>query len=1073
SSSSSSSFPSSPPDPPPDPRLLPPRSHPSGEGSDVLLVIGAEHVAEVEEILAAGGPGDGAQELLGAAGGEDAAAGDESDWRVELEKRALVAAFLNSTRTFPPEVVLLPREQLLPEYAEQVAKIYPRYREMFMGRLSSARTRVSSKSHVNKGESHRLQELDRVKAEADKGEAITVGVRLRPLLPHEKGQKPILKIIGDKVVSVVEGAGVKYTGPSSFQFDYAMDSTDASSPSYVGAAKCYDLMGRRMLEHMMLGYSTCLFCYGQTGTGKTTTIMGKPSPVEEQGILLRLITELFAEVARLQAEGYEATVQLQMLEVYNEKISDLLVPRNKSNSPGGDNKKVDVHVHPDIGVYLTGATELTVEKADKCAQWIEFGNSMKTVHATAMNSQSSRGHTVVKINVERKGGPDGTVLRSEVYFADLAGRENEKTTQVQGDRLIELTFINRSLLQLANCIQTLGKAGMAARRKTTMKPQAPSPPDGAPEDSPPPPSKKGKDMSKFRNSKLTLLLSNALSGNSRTAMIGTLSPAIGNFEESYSTLRFAVTVGAIKVEATKTTEQDYPALVKKLQGEVAELRSQLSEAKANVFTDHGIKLVETEVRAREELVDRLTKDPKVARRESKTHEHLMQDVMRQYGIKEFSEVPFPRLVNCSDDSGEIGKMLYHIPDDDVEHPLGSDDSNDFRLPPRTGVLPRMCTLRNDGQHVWIRLARPAEDKEHPKAADVRIDGVPLGPEEARVGHLSCLHFGPATAFYVCTEQVSKEELFRRWSEPPTNASAEELMSLILGDGRDEQREQIGQAAKRPWRCARAPGRFDSPLAFAPGGAACPSGPMADSVASGPLRERLLADGPAEVGVIVESREWGSATSSSQASEDPLRSRQERYARLNKELEGGLQEEVPDSGSRVLITWLMTPSVIRCFSYFFIFVSQYFHLACLVVMARSGNWVAMACLLPSHMLVVGIEVYCARQDRDLVQLRRKLKTGYCRRGCRVAVFEAAVLIFGGLFFGYPLVRTIRCLTKERDKSFIDEIEQSAAGFDAGAPGMRFDTHAMLVSEVPRVVVAHKPPISAYWDRRCSASVPPWR
>jgi len=108
------------------------------QGSDVLLVIGAEHVAEVEEILAAGGPGDGAQELLGAAGGEDAAAGDESDWRVELEKRALVAAFLNSTRTFPPEVVLLPREQLLPEYAEQVAKIYPRYREMFMGRLSSA-----------------------------------------------------------------------------------------------------------------------------------------------------------------------------------------------------------------------------------------------------------------------------------------------------------------------------------------------------------------------------------------------------------------------------------------------------------------------------------------------------------------------------------------------------------------------------------------------------------------------------------------------------------------------------------------------------------------------------------------------------------------------------------------------------------------------------------------------------------------------------------------------------------------------------------------------------------------------
>ncbi|CAK0825529.1 unnamed protein product, partial [Prorocentrum cordatum] len=153
---------------------------------------------------------------------------------------------------------------------------------------------------------------------------------------------------------------------------------------------------------------------------------------------------------------------------------------------------------------------------------------------------------------------------------------------------------------------------------------------------------------------------------------------------------------------------------------------------------------------------------------------------------------------------------------------------------------------------------------------------------------------------------------------------------------------------------------------------------------------------------------------------------------------------------------MTPNVIRCFCYIFVFVSTYFHLACLVVMARSGNWVAMACLLPSHMLVVGIEVYCALQDRDLAQLRRKLKNGCCR----VAVFEAAVVIVGGLLFGYPLVRAYRCL-KERDKSFLDEIEQSAAGLDAGAQGLRFDTHAMLVSDVPRVVVLTNRLISAYW------------
>ncbi|CAK0845511.1 unnamed protein product [Prorocentrum cordatum] len=704
------------------------------------------------------------------------------------------------------------------------------------------------------------------------GEAITVGVRLRPLLPHEQGQQPVLKVESDNVVSVVIGNGVKHIGPSRFQFDHAMDSTDPASPSHVSAAKCYDLMGRRMLEHMMLGYNTCLFCYGQTGTGKTTTIMGSAFPVEEQGILLRLITELFAEVARLRAEGSEVSVQLQMLEVYNEKLSDLLVPREVSISrrnsfhaaghavgKADSFKKIDVHVHPEFGVYLTGATELMVDSAEKCARSIEFGNSMKTVYATAMNSQSSRGHTVVKLSVERKGGNDNMVLRSEVYFADLAGRENEKTTQVTGDRLVELTFINRSLLQLANCIQGLGREGMAqaSRRRPSRKHPASAPewPEdhqehldhGGPqgrrdtkghkdqhdhEDHAPHPGhqhqrdhpdrrdhapysgqhhRKGtRDFSLFRNSKLTLLLSNALSGNSRTAMIGTLSPAIGHFEESYSTLRFAVTVGAIKVEAIKSSEQDYPSLVKKLQGEVADLRAQLSAANANVQLNPSLMPVETRARAREELVDELTKDPEDSRRASKNREPPMRHAMLQHGAAEFSQVPLPHLVGSSDDPSEIGAVVYHIPPDNAEHSLGADDSNDLRLPPRAGVPPRACTLRNDGRSVWIRLARGAEGREHPEAADVRVDGVRLGTEAAQVGHLSCLHFGPAVTLCLCTERTSRDDIVScTWHESPADPSIEELVSLLLGDERADRREQLGQAARR---CLRDACRAQGPQA---------------------------------------------------------------------------------------------------------------------------------------------------------------------------------------------------------------------------------------------------------------------
>merc|ERR1719387_908226 len=137
-----------------------------------------------------------------------------------------------------------------------------------------------------------------------------------------------------------------------------------------------------------------------------------------------------------------------------------------------------------------------------------------------MNDRSSRAHTVFALRYEKNDGQDIDTAMSKVYFVDLAGRENEKTTLAKGDRLIELSFINRSLFHLSNAINSLAQAGGS----------------GA----------KGKlDSSKmaiFRNSKLTLLLSQALSGNSKTNMIGTLSPSILNLDDNQATLRFAATV---------------------------------------------------------------------------------------------------------------------------------------------------------------------------------------------------------------------------------------------------------------------------------------------------------------------------------------------------------------------------------------------------------------------------------------------------------------------------------------------------------------------------------------------------
>ena len=108
-----------------------------------------------------------------------------------------------------------------------------------------------------------------------------------------------------------------------------MDSSDATSGSFVSQERCYQLMAEKMVEHSLQGFSTCLFCYGQTGTGKTTTILGKPEPTSEQGLLLRLVTDLFQQVSIL---GEQVQCRVQIVEVHNERVRDLLTEGNDSQN---------------------------------------------------------------------------------------------------------------------------------------------------------------------------------------------------------------------------------------------------------------------------------------------------------------------------------------------------------------------------------------------------------------------------------------------------------------------------------------------------------------------------------------------------------------------------------------------------------------------------------------------------------------------------------------------------------------------------------------------------------------------
>ncbi|CAL1127768.1 unnamed protein product [Cladocopium goreaui] len=576
--------------------------------------------------------------------------------------------------------------------------------------------------------------------------------------------------------------------PREFAFDYVMDSSDATSGSFVSQERCYQLMAEKMVEHSLQGFSTCLFCYGQTGTGKTTTILGKPEPTSEQGLLLRLVTDLFQQVSIL---GEQVQCRVQIVEVHNERVRDLLTEGNDSQNP-------EVHVHPQLGVYLKHAVDQPVQSLDACLGIIEDASGRQTVASTAMNSQSSRGHTVYKLSVERHGG-DNTVMTSEVFFVDLAGRENERTTRVSGERLVELSFINRSwcwdgqpgsLMWLSQCIYALGNTASGRRSKRLSRLNGEERRSGSfrlsslrdskeltrssmiSEDSDATPHRRGSKaenntMARFRNSKLTLLLAKALSGNSKTSVICTLSPAKANAEESCTTLNFAASLKSVKVFATPATRIDKDSLISGLQSELQELRQQLS-------ADNSVEL-SSQLEVANGMLEKYRASWQQKIKENQQLRQQCSSALQRLGLARSriagrSLTPDPYLAlegkkaregrpSCPhlasyDDPERSGRMIFPVTDKS-EFSLGSAPECHFVLPERHGIAPRCAYLWLEDDRLFIRASNgipvPRVEVNHQRLA---VD------EVKELFHGDFLVFGSACCFFVCLDDLAVSDSHR-------------------------------------------------------------------------------------------------------------------------------------------------------------------------------------------------------------------------------------------------------------------------------------------------------------------------
>ncbi|XP_014468849.1 PREDICTED: kinesin-like protein unc-104 isoform X16 [Dinoponera quadriceps] len=509
--------------------------------------------------------------------------------------------------------------------------------------------------------------------------SVKVAVRVRPFNSREirREAQCIIDMSGSttSIVNPKATPGSK-DAVKSFNYDYSYFSMDPNDENYSSQLMVYKDIGEEMLEHAFEGYNVCIFAYGQTGAGKSYTMMGKQEEGQE-GIIPQICKDLFRKISYTSNERLKYSVEVSYMEIYCERVRDLLNPKNRGN--------LRVREHPLLGPYVEDLSKLAVMSYEDIHDLIDEGNKARTVAATNMNETSSRSHAVFTIFFTQQQQDCATGLVTEkvskISLVDLAGSERADSTGAKGTRLKEGANINKSLT-------TLGKVISALAEIATKK-------------------KKKADFIPYRDSVLTWLLRENLGGNSKTAMIAAVSPADINYDETLSTLRYADRAKQIVCKAV-VNEDANARLIRELKEEIQKLRELLKQEGIDV--QEGDEIVRTNKREEdvkesrpriashttsslaEEAVDQLQASEKLIAELNETWEEKLkrtesirlqrEAVFAEMGVavKEdgvtvgvFSPKKTPHLVNLNEDPLMSECLIYYIKDGFTR--IGSAEAN--------------------------------------------------------------------------------------------------------------------------------------------------------------------------------------------------------------------------------------------------------------------------------------------------------------------------------------------------------------------------------------------------------------